>query len=109
MLPFHIRNRSTHPSAFDPFLALAIHVASIRYANDMYDQFRVYYRVHDAIVALTNAVQLLAGELLAARWPRLHGQSGNPGNDLAADLVRKALQLFCGGALDQDAKACHAA
>ena len=96
-------------SAFDPFLALAIHVTSICYANDMYDQFRVCYRVHDAVVALPDTVQVLTGEFFAARRPRLHGQSGNTGNDLAADLVRKALQLFRGRALDQDAIACHAA
>ena len=89
--------------------ALAIHVAPICYSNNVYDQFRVYYRVHNTVVALTDAIQILASEFLASRWSWLRGQCRNPGNDLAADLVGNALQFFRGGTLDQDAIACHAA
>jgi hypothetical protein len=45
-------------------------------------------RIHDTEVALTNAVLIVAGELLTAGWVRVCGQLTDSANDPCPVLAR---------------------
>ena len=88
---------------------LSVHVAPIAKAHNQYGQYPIFDRIRNAVIALTNAIQFLASQLLASRRTGIFSESVNSFCKLTPELVRQTLEFIRGGRLDLDAIACHAA
>jgi hypothetical protein len=58
--------------------SLAIHLPAVPYPDHQDDQVFILDRIQDAVVSLSNAVQIVTGELLAAGRTRVRGQMTEP-------------------------------
>lgn len=68
-------------------------------------------QVDDSVRPLADAIALVrSGKLLAAVWPRIRAESGDPGDDSGPDSPRRdGRELLGSGRLDEDPIARHAA
>ena len=94
-----------------PERSLAVHLSAMADLDDLDDSSFVVNGVDDPAGTLANPKALgLAGKLLGARGTRSAGEaldSGDDPNPQSSGL--DGFELLCGGRLDEDAIACHAA
>src|SRR3989442_13461392 len=93
----------------DRSVSSTVHVPGVTDLDHRHRLGCVIDRVEDAVGPLADPILLLPGQLLHALGSRRHGQSRDLGGDQAASFRREALEVLCGGTLDQDPIAWHAA
>lgn len=66
-------------------------------------QFKILYRIDDAVIPLTNAEPLLSGKFFTAVRPRLKSKSGNPLHDPLQITLGDVVKLFLSGRFKENA------
>jgi hypothetical protein len=85
----------------------SVDVAAMTDLEDRDSEVLVLNLVQDAVPPLSNPKQIVAGELLAARRPRLTGQPLYPRRNASPVLRGKPFELLGRRRLDQQPIACH--
>src|SRR6266849_6315708 len=85
----------------------AVDVATVPNLEDGNSEVMVLNLVQDAVIPLPDPKQIVARELLAARWPRLIGQPLHPRYDAPPVHQGKPFKLLGRRWLDQQPIACH--
>lgn len=87
---------------------VAIDALSMANLDDVHDEPVVFNSVHDAVLALTDSIAILAGELLATRRARVVTELRDPPYDtLAVLLAGNGLDLLHGRGFDQNPISSH--
>ena len=86
----------------------AIDILAVADFDDIYDELVFFDSVHDAILALTDSIAILAGELLTPRRARVVSELLDPLYDALAILFSgNGLDLLHGRGFDQNPKSSH--
>ncbi len=91
------------------WLRLSVHVPTMAELDDGDCHFGVIDGIEDAVVTLSEAELLLAGQLLATSWTWLRGQSLNAARHATPVLERECFEFLGRRPFYEDAIACHGA
>jgi hypothetical protein len=110
----HLELVDPNPRALtqQPFrVRLSIHLTPMTDLDDQDDTLGVIDRIHDAVVALPDAISIrVSRQFLATGRPRVTGESLDSRHEpLQVGLLRDGLQFFDRRALDGKSISCHGA
>ncbi len=98
---------AAEPLVVRPTARLPVHVPAVANLDDRDDLGGIVYFIQEAVVALANAVPLLAGKLLTTRGPGLLRQPSNAVYDAGQIAAWQALKLLGCGLLEKEPIAFH--